>query len=47
MAKFKPVSKTKRKTSKTRGLIPCLILIVGGIVLFSLFFYAMLRSSSS
>jgi hypothetical protein len=46
MAKFKPV-RDKKKPSSTRGLIPCLLLIISGIVLMSLFFYLMLRSSGS
>ena len=45
MAKFKPISKSKTKTSQTRGLIPCLILVVGGIALMSLFFYYMMKSA--
>ncbi len=43
MAKFKAANR-KPKVSPTRGLVPCLLLIVAGIALFSLFFYAMLRS---
>lgn len=49
MAKFK--SKTKpgggakpAAPSSTRGLVPCAILLIGGIALFSLFFYFFLRS---
>jgi hypothetical protein len=45
MAKFK-AAKRKPKVSPTRGLIPCLLLILGGIALFSLFFYAMLKSGN-
>jgi len=45
MAKFKPAGKNKPKPSQMKGLIPCLILILAGIVLFTLFFYAMLKSS--
>ncbi len=43
MAKFK-ASKGKPKISQTRGLVPCLLLIVSGVVLISLFFYGMLKS---
>ena len=46
MAKFKRAGKSKSKPKATRGLVPCLILIVGGIALMSLFFYAMLKSSA-
>jgi len=47
MAKFKPAGRNKQKApapSPTRGLIPCAILVIGGIALFSLFFYGFLRS---
>jgi hypothetical protein len=43
MAKYK-LAKGKEKPSQTRGLIPCLLLILSGIVLMSLFFYYMLKS---
>lgn len=43
MAKFK-TAKRKPKVSPTRGVIPCLLLVVSGIVLMSLFFYGMLKS---
>ena len=51
MAKFK--SKTKAgggakpaAPAATRGLIPCGLLLLGGIALFSLFFYFFLRSGA-
>jgi hypothetical protein len=46
MAKFKSAARSKPKISPTRGLIPCLILVLAGIALFSVFFYAMLKSGS-
>jgi hypothetical protein len=46
MAKYK-LAKGKRKTPPTRGLAPCLILIVSGVVLMSLFFYFMLKSAGN
>jgi hypothetical protein len=46
MGKFKP-AKGKAKPAPTRGLVPCLIVIVSGIVLMSLFFYLMLKSAAS
>jgi hypothetical protein len=48
MAKFKATrGKAKAKEKKTRGLIPCLILVISAIVLVNLLFYAMLKSYSS
>jgi len=44
MAKLK-TAKSKRKKPATRGLIPCLLVIISVVVLMSLFFYAMLKSS--
>jgi hypothetical protein len=46
MAKFKPINKSKQKTSQTRGLIPCLVLILSGIALMSVFFYYMMKSAA-
>ena len=46
MAKFKPINRSKAKTSQTKGLIPCLILIVSGIALMSVFFYYMMKSAT-
>ncbi|MEZ5353699.1 MAG: hypothetical protein R2762_13755 [Bryobacteraceae bacterium] len=47
MAKYKPAGKSAAKKSSTRGVIPCLLVIVGGIVLMSLLFYAMLQSAAN
>ena len=49
MAKFKAKSKSgggqkPAPPASTRGLIPCGLLLLGGIALFSLFFYYFLRS---
>lgn len=46
MAKFKP-ARSAKKPSKTRGMIPCLILLLSGMVLLSLLFWAMLRSGAA
>ena len=46
MAKFKPAKPGKKKESKIQGAIPCLILLVSGILLLSLLFYGMLKSGS-
>ncbi len=46
MAKFKPIHKGKPKKSQTRGLVPCLLLILGGIALMSVFFYYMMKSAA-
>lgn len=50
MAKFKPAGKPKGKETpkavQAQKLVPCLILVIGGIVLFSMFFYAFLKSAA-
>ena len=46
MAKYK-VARGKPKPSSTRGLIPCLILIVLGTALACFFFYIMLKPAGS
>jgi hypothetical protein len=49
MARYKPIGKSKDKAAPaakpTKGLIPCLLVVLGGIALFSLFFYAALKSA--
>ena len=53
MAKFKPQGARPRDKKaaetaskpKTAGLISCLVLILGGILLFSMFFYSFLKSA--
>jgi hypothetical protein len=47
MAKFKPAGKKKAATSRPGGAIPCIVLVVLGIVLMSLLFWAVLRSAAS
>jgi len=46
MAKFRP-AKTRKKTRKAQGMIPCLILLISGMVLLFLLFWAVLRSGST
>jgi hypothetical protein len=46
MAKFKAAKTGKSKTKSTRGLIPCLLVVIGVIALVNLLFYAMLKSGS-
>ena len=46
MAKFKPARSVK-KTPKSMGWIPCLILLLSGMALVSLLFWALLRSGAS
>jgi len=46
MAKFKP-AKSGKKAPKARGMIPCLILLVSGMLLLSLLFWALLRSGAT
>ena len=43
MAKLKPARK-KKAASPRPGAIPCILVVVLGIVLISLLFYAVLRS---
>lgn len=47
MAKFKPAGGKKVPAKSARSAIPCLILVLLGIVLMSLLFYYSLQSSSS
>jgi hypothetical protein len=44
MAKYKPAGSKKKKKSNL-GAIPCLLLLVSGIILLSLLFYAILKSA--
>ena len=46
MAKIKLAGNRKPAISPTRGLIPCALLILGGIVLFGYFFYYSLKSAT-
>ena len=43
MGKYK-AAKGKKKKESSRGAVPCLILLILGISLFSLLFYAVVRS---
>jgi hypothetical protein len=45
MAKFKP-AKAGKKAPKKQGMIPCLILLLSGMALLSLLFWAVLRSGN-
>jgi hypothetical protein len=48
MAKFKSAGRAKTTPAKSaRGAIPCLILVILGIVIMCLLFYFSLQSSSS
>jgi len=44
MAKIKPARKDKAKKKAPPGAIPCAILVILGIVLLSLLFWAILKS---
>lgn len=46
MAKVKPAARGKKKTRSNLEAIPCLLLILLGILLVSLLFYAILKSAS-
>jgi len=45
MAKFKPVRRKDKNLPQKPGAVPCAILILTGIALLSLLFYAVLSSS--
>jgi len=48
MAKFKPAGSSKKTPAKSaRSAIPCLILVLLGIALMSIFFYLSLKSSGT
>jgi hypothetical protein len=44
MAKFKPVQPKKKKTGPATSGIPCIILLISGMVLLLLLFYAVVKS---
>ena len=44
MAKLKAAGK-KPKVSDTKGLIPCLLLIISGVLLITIFFYYSMKSA--
>jgi hypothetical protein len=47
MAKIKAARGVKKKKKSALDAIPCLFLVVSGIVLLSLLFYAVARSAGS
>ncbi len=47
MAKFKPKRAKAAPVGSNRAAIPCLLLVLAGIVLISLLFYFSLQSSAS
>ncbi len=46
MAKFRAAGKKRAVAKRPGGAIPCIILVVMGIVLMSLLFYAILRTAA-
>jgi hypothetical protein len=44
MARFKPVREKKGTKTTARGAIPCLILVLTGMLLVSWLFFSMLKS---
>jgi hypothetical protein len=44
MAKFKPVQPKKKKVGPVKSGVPCIILMVAGMVLLLLLFYAVMKS---
>jgi hypothetical protein len=47
MAKFKPAGSKKAPAKSARSAIPCLVIVILGIVLMCLLFYFSLQSSTS
>ncbi len=47
MAKFKPARTKARASRIPQGGIPCVILLISGIVLLMLFMYFVLKSSAT
>ena len=47
MAKFKPAGSKKSPAKSARSAIPCLVLVILGIVIMCLLFYFSLQSSTS
>jgi hypothetical protein len=45
MAKFKPAGSKKKKDTGFKGAVPCLVLIIGIMVLLYVLFVAVLRQS--
>ena len=47
MAKFKPAGGKKTPAKSARSAIPCLVIVILGIVIMCLLFYFSLQSSTS
>ncbi|HEX4595556.1 MAG TPA: hypothetical protein VH157_14830 [Bryobacteraceae bacterium] len=47
MAKFKPAGSKKAPAKSARSAIPCLVIVILGIVIMCLLFYFSLQSSTS
>jgi len=45
MAKFKPPMGKRTKRAVPQGAVPCVVVIIGGILLLMLFLFLVLRSS--
>lgn len=46
MARYKPAGKKKKQKESNLRAVPCLLLIILGIVLLSVLFYAMLQTAA-
>jgi len=44
MAKFKPVQAKKKAAGPSRSGVPCIILLISGMVLILMLFYAVVKS---
>jgi hypothetical protein len=45
MARFKAAGKKKARSATPGGAVPCIVILVLGMVLFSLLMYAIMRST--
>ena len=45
MAKYKAAGSKKKNEKSARAAVPCVVIIIAGIALFTLLFYAVLKSS--
>jgi hypothetical protein len=45
MARFRPVGAKKKPAKKTsRGLVPCLVILIGGMLVIFFLFYVLMNS---
>ena len=47
MGKYKPARGKAKKESSSRGAVPCVILLIAGMLLLFVLFYSMMKSGAS